>query len=48
VARGMELACSQVATVCQLLWEMLAMVGRDVLQPTRVRLKMGRKGSLSV
>jgi hypothetical protein len=35
---GTELACSQVTTVRWLLWETLATVGRDVLQPARVTL----------
>jgi hypothetical protein len=29
----------------RLQWETLAMVGRDVLQPARVSIKMGRKKS---
>jgi hypothetical protein len=33
VAGGAKSTCSQVATVCLLLKEMLAMVGQDVLQP---------------
>jgi hypothetical protein len=39
--------CSQIATMHWLLWEMLVMVGRDVLQLAQVSLKMGRKKSLS-
>jgi hypothetical protein len=35
----MELECSLVETVCQLLRKALAMVGRDVLHLVRVRLK---------
>jgi hypothetical protein len=40
VVGGVELACSQVATMRILLWETLTMVGQDVLQPARVSLKM--------
>jgi hypothetical protein len=36
---GVELPCSQVATVHRLLQETLAMVGQDVLQPPRVSPK---------
>jgi hypothetical protein len=41
-----ELTYSRVATVHGLLNEMLAMVGRDVLQPARVSPKMKRRGFL--
>jgi hypothetical protein len=43
VAGGAELACSQFATMHRLLWEMLAMVGQDVLQLARIRLMTGRE-----
>jgi hypothetical protein len=39
VVGGVELACSQVATMCQLVWEALAIVGWDILHPERVSLK---------
>jgi hypothetical protein len=39
-----ELMYLQIATVHRLLKEMLAMVGRDVLQPARVSPKTDRRG----
>jgi hypothetical protein len=42
VEGGTELACSQVLAACRLLKEMLAMVGQDVLQITRVSPKTER------
>jgi hypothetical protein len=43
VMRGTELAYSQVASARRSLLETLVAVGRDVLQPSRVSVKRGRK-----
>jgi hypothetical protein len=43
VMRGAELACSQVVSAHRSLLETLVAVGRDVLQPTRVSVKVGKK-----
>jgi hypothetical protein len=42
VAGGIELACSHIVTMCQLLWEMLTMVGLDILQLAQVSRKTGK------
>jgi hypothetical protein len=44
VAGGAESTCTWVATVHQLLTEMLATVGWDVLHPARVTPKTERRG----
>jgi hypothetical protein len=46
VAGGAELTCSWVTTMGRLLKEVLAMVGRDVLQLARVSPEMERRGFL--
>jgi hypothetical protein len=46
VVGGAEFTCSQVVTMGRLLKEVLAMIGRDVLQPTRVSLETETRGFL--
>jgi hypothetical protein len=43
---GVELMCTQVVTVRYLLKDMLATVGRDVLQQAQVSPKIERRGFL--